>query len=206
MDNNRRKGQLVPCANCGTLSYRRPSHIKRGIKITCGSKECRSEWMRGERNPFWGKNHSPEVREKMKAARRANPPRNRRGGRPPEQFTREERAKMSARMKERWRLNRDKMIAALPKGADHPYHKLQTERRHRKNFSRVQRREWTGSQCIWCESTEKLGLDHIIPVMAGGRAEKTNAQTLCHPCNLWKMRYVDLPFYLATLGSQGGRS
>lgn len=200
----KRKGQMVACVVCGVMSYRRPSHIKRGIKITCGSKQCRSEWMRGERNPYWGKTHSPGIRERMKAARRANPPKNRRGGRPPEQFTREERERMSARMKERWRLTRDKMIAALPRGNDHPSRKIQTERRYRIQFTRFQKSEWKGTQCFWCNSTDDLILDHIFPVMAGGKSVKENAQTLCRTCNLWKAHYVDRPLYLAVLGSQGG--
>jgi 5-methylcytosine-specific restriction endonuclease McrA len=106
----------------------------------------------------------------------------------------------------RWAQTRDVMIAQLPRGLDHHYGKEPTERRYRKEWTRLQRKEWTETQCVWCKSTERLTLDHIIPVMDGGLPEKTNAQTLCHPCNLWKSTFVDKPRLLARLGSKGGQT
>lgn len=81
---------------------------------------------------------------------------------------------------------------------------LHPEPRYRRNFTALQRKEWTGKSCIWCSSEESLVLDHVVPVMCGGKNEKQNAQTLCQPCNLWKMVYVDRPMMLA-LGSEGGQ-
>jgi hypothetical protein len=70
--------------------------------------------------------------------------------------------------------------------------------RHRHIFTRVQRKEWKEDRCKWCGSTSKLTLDHIIPVFDGGTNVRTNAQTLCHKCNLWKFHYVDVPRFVAS--------
>ncbi|MBF9058165.1 hypothetical protein HKCCSP123_03125 [Rhodobacterales bacterium HKCCSP123] len=59
------------------------------------------------------------------------------------------------------------------------------------NFTAKQRMLWTGSECVRCGATENLSLDHIIPVSAGGRSVKSNAQTLCQPCNIWKANHED---------------
>ncbi len=161
--------------------------------------------MSGENNPFWGKSHSPEIRDKIKATRRARPaPKGTGPKKGVFKQTPEARAKMSAALKERWRTNRDKMLSYIPRGEEHPYHKLDRERRYRVCFTRFQKRDWQDTKCFYCLAIEDLVLDHIIPAMAGGKNVKSNAQTLCGPCNRWKMRYVDLPFYLATLGDEEG--
>lgn len=70
--------------------------------------------------------------------------------------------------------------------------KLRSNRKYRKeNFTAVQRRNWLGTECARCGSTENLALDHILAVCNGGKAEKENSQTLCQPCNNWKAKYVD---------------
>lgn len=43
-----------------------------------------------------------------------------------------------------------------------------------------------GSCCAYCGSTEKLEVDHIIPVAKGGRNELSNTQVLCEGCNMRK--------------------
>lgn len=40
-----------------------------------------------------------------------------------------------------------------------------------------------GSKCVACSSTDRLEVDHIIPVAFGGGDENENLQTLCLPCN-----------------------
>ena len=45
--------------------------------------------------------------------------------------------------------------------------------------------------CRWCGSKDKLQLDHIIPVSAGGDSEDSNAQTLCVKCNNKKRVNID---------------
>ena len=40
-----------------------------------------------------------------------------------------------------------------------------------------------GGRCVRCHSTEKLEVDHILPVALGGGNEDGNLQTLCFRCN-----------------------
>jgi 5-methylcytosine-specific restriction endonuclease McrA len=201
---NIKTGHDHPCVICQKPVYRSPSDVVRNKHLTCGSSECKTQMFRGERNPFWGKTHSQETREQIKATKAANPTLGRTG--PPKgyQHTPEAKKKMRDALKLRWLTQRDKMVAALPRGKFHHFHKEPQDRRYRKEFTPVQRREWTGDKCIWCSSTEKLTLDHIIPVFDGGQPVRSNAQTLCHPCNLWKLNFVDRPRYIASLGETVG--
>lgn len=193
----RRTGKQFPCTVCGKLFYRRASQIARGITKTCGDPECKSKSMQGENNPFWGKDHSPEVLARIVASKLNKPRRTKMA--PPKGYrhTPEARAAMSAAVRERWRTNRDKMLQKRPE-------KPRSEMRYRKLFTPWQRKNWTGTKCLWCDATDGLVLDHIVPVMCDGKNEQSNAQTLCQPCNIWKMVYVDRPLLLAGLGSNGG--
>lgn len=185
---------------CGEPFYRRASYIARGIHKTCGKSECKSESMSGANNPFWGKTHDPEALEKMFKARSARVgPRKRTG--PPKGYrhTPEAKAAMTAALKERWAKNRDDMLARF---AREP--KPREEMRYRRIFTPFQKREWQGDKCAWCSATDELVLDHVIPIMCGGENERANAQTLCQPCNMWKMVHVDRPLFLAGLGKQRG--
>jgi 5-methylcytosine-specific restriction endonuclease McrA len=194
----KKTGEYIACRICGTLVYRQRSHINRGINVTCGKRECISESMKGENNPFWGKNHDAETRERIKDGRRAHPPKGT-GPKKGYQHTPEARAKITAALKERWRTNRDKMLLNNP-----PKNKPREEQRYRFCFTPHQRKTWTGSKCAWCDSVDELVLDHIIPVMCGGLNERKNAQTLCGPCNRWKMKYVDRPLFLAGFDNPRG--
>lgn len=40
-----------------------------------------------------------------------------------------------------------------------------------------------GDQCVECGSTERLGIDHVIPVARGGRHSIGNLTVLCRRCN-----------------------
>lgn len=40
-----------------------------------------------------------------------------------------------------------------------------------------------GFRCVYCESIERLTIDHIIPVTRGGGNDPENLQTLCRKCN-----------------------
>jgi 5-methylcytosine-specific restriction endonuclease McrA len=200
---NKKTGSFWPCEVCGKDIWRIPDHVRRGVRRTC-SRACQSIRFSGEGNPFWGKNHSPEIREKIKAARRANPPKKKTGPKPGWGHTPETRAAMAVRMVERWKTNRDKMIAALPRGEDHHQKNINPEPRYRRQFTPLQRRDWKADNCAYCGTTDDLTIDHVIPVMAGGKNERTNAQTLCQPCNLWKMGHIDKAILLAILGSESG--
>ena len=174
----RKTGQDIACKICGTLVYRQRSHILRGVNVTCGKRECVSASVTGENNPFWGKNHSPEMREKIKAGQRAHPPKGtgpKKGVFKPRRQRRE--PKCPPLLGSAGRLNREKMLSYIPKGAvDHPYHKMERERRYRVCFTRFHKRDWQADKCAYCEALDGLVLDHIIPAMAGGKNVKSNAQ------------------------------
>ena len=38
-------------------------------------------------------------------------------------------------------------------------------------------------RCLYCRSSSKLQVDHILPKAAGGKGGWDNLQTLCRPCN-----------------------
>lgn len=40
-----------------------------------------------------------------------------------------------------------------------------------------------GMKCLHCGTSERLSLDHIVPVFRGGGDEDSNLQTLCISCN-----------------------
>ena len=44
-------------------------------------------------------------------------------------------------------------------------------------------REKWNHKCAYCESEEKLTIDHIIPQCKGGLDVKTNVIACCHSCN-----------------------
>lgn len=199
---HRRNGQFFNCQECGKEFYRRASFIARGITKTCGDRACISVSMQKEKNPFWGKEHSDEVKAALRDAKTARPynPGGRGLGRKTgSKDGPEARARKSERMRKRWEENRDKMLAMF----DHAP-KPREEQRYRQNFTPFQRKEWKATECAWCSSTEELILDHIVPVVDGGVNIRENAQTLCQPCNIWKSVYVDRPRYLARLAIQGG--
>lgn len=195
-------GQYFNCIICGKKFYRKASLVKRGVTKTCGDRECLSLSMQRENNPFWGKNHSEQVRAALSAQNTAIPLGKKRSG-PPKGYkhTTEARAKMSAALKKRWAENRDAMLAKTQKPP-----RPREEQRYRKDFTPWQKANWKADHCAWCNSTENLTLDHIIAVMSGGINIKENSQTLCQPCNIWKSINVDRPYHLARLSLQGGLS
>jgi 5-methylcytosine-specific restriction endonuclease McrA len=205
----KRSGQYFSCKYCGDQFYRRPSHIRRGITKSCGKSMCKSASMSGEGNPYWGKTHNDEVRAKMKDAKPARPSdasKKRRYGPKPGSFshTPEARKKIAEASRKMWAEKRDMMLASLPRGKDNWWNKISDEPRYRLQFTPLQRREWKDEKCGWCAEVDDLVLDHIIPVMSGGKNIRENAQTLCRKCNMWKRDYVDRPFHLAKLAIEGG--
>jgi 5-methylcytosine-specific restriction endonuclease McrA len=188
----RLNGATFKCVICGKEFYRKRSFIERGITNTCGKSACKSGFFSGSNNPAWGRIPTDDNREAVSQSnkKRTGPPKG-------YKHTLEARAKMSEAVRMRWRDRRDFMIASLTKPP-----KPRSEMRYRKDFTPWQRQDWKSSACLWCAATDDLVLDHIIPVVAGGLNIKGNAQTLCQPCNLWKMVYVDHPYYLAKLASE----
>lgn len=41
-------------------------------------------------------------------------------------------------------------------------------------------------RCVWCGSSSRLELDHILPWSAGGSNSYDNLRTLCHDCNSYR--------------------
>jgi len=52
-----------------------------------------------------------------------------------------------------------------------------------------------GKYCCNCGSTERLEIDHIIPLSRGGRADEDNLQVLCKSCNCKKGSGIDFNQY-----------
>jgi 5-methylcytosine-specific restriction endonuclease McrA len=200
---NHKSGQMFNCIVCQKPFYRRRHEIAYDIKKSCSLK-CSGIARSGENNPFWGKTHSPENRQKISAGVRANPSKTHGPIKGSFKHTEEAKAKMSAALRERWQKNRVDMISYSKRGQNTPRDALMNGPRHQFIFTKTQKREWLGTSCAYCTALDDLVIDHIIPVICGGHNERSNAQTLCQTCNRWKMRYVDLPLYTAILGSERG--
>jgi hypothetical protein len=200
-----KRGITFNCIICGKPFYRPNHNVIHGTKKTCGDKECGRLSKSRENNPFWGKKHSPETVAKIKESRAKNPPKGTGPKKGEFKHTAEAKRLMSIASKERWRTRRADMMAARNNGLNAPYKEIQNEPRHRFIFTPEQKRTWTADRCKWCDATEELVLDHIIPVICGGTNIRANAQTLCGECNRWKMRHVDRPLYFALLGANGAQ-
>lgn len=62
-------------------------------------------------------------------------------------------------------------------------------------FTRDMRKKMlnSDSQCSYCGTKDSLVIDHIIPVMKGGRNIPENCQVLCSSCNRQKSDKIYLP-------------
>ncbi len=58
--------------------------------------------------------------------------------------------------------------------------------------------------CAACGSNEQLVIDHLIPVVRGGKTERGNLQALCAPCNRAKGRQTMVEFMAAREVRHGG--
>jgi 5-methylcytosine-specific restriction endonuclease McrA len=52
-------------------------------------------------------------------------------------------------------------------------------------FARDFRKKYYNSEtsCLICKSKEKIEIDHIVPLFAGGKNEEVNMQFLCRTCH-----------------------
>lgn len=75
-------------------------------------------------------------------------------------------------------------------------------RKHRGSyFSDAMRASWIADQCAMCGATDNLCLDHIVPIAAGGKSIRSNAQTLCRSCNARKSMSSDIALARTANGS-----
>lgn len=65
----------------------------------------------------------------------------------------------------------------------------------REFFTPAVRRKWLAEACARCGTAQRLELDHILPVFAGGKSVRSNIQTLCAPCNKRKFQHEDRQKY-----------
>ena len=52
-----------------------------------------------------------------------------------------------------------------------------------------------GNKCVNCGATERLEVDHKIPLSRGWRHDEDNMQILCKTCNLKKGKSIDINQY-----------
>lgn len=79
---------------------------------------------------------------------------------------------------------------AMPQWTDEAQRREVRRRRWRVYQCRHEVFERDGHQCVECGSADRLEVDHIMPMAAGGDDELSNLQTLCKPCNASKKDHV----------------
>ena len=62
-----------------------------------------------------------------------------------------------------------------------------------------ERQRLLSSPCAECGSTEKIQIDHIIPISRGGRHSIGNLQSLCASCNMAKSDMLLVEWHTKTL-------
>lgn len=155
----------------------------------------------GELNHFYGHTHTPEALEKNRLAHLGN--QHAKGH--THTHTPDVCARISAAMKSLWeRRYADPTID--PNIPMHP-ERLQgfTGQVTRGRWTARQQKEWKDAMCAFCGTTDNLELDHIVPKFMGGTNTRDNCQTLCQPCNNWKLNHIDKPQYKALLAAQGAK-
>lgn len=50
--------------------------------------------------------------------------------------------------------------------------------------------EYFGNRCLWCETTDNLERDHVVPISKGGTNYIHNIQPLCKTCNRKKWNKI----------------
>ena len=58
------------------------------------------------------------------------------------------------------------------------------------------------SPCRFCEASENITADHIIPIVKGGRHSEGNLQPLCKSCNSEKHAKLQIEFIAQKKGSE----
>jgi 5-methylcytosine-specific restriction endonuclease McrA len=157
----------------------------------------------GASNHFYGKTHTPEALEKNRQAHLGKSTGNQyaKGYR----HTPDACARIAAAMKATWEQRRADPTLA-PNIPMHPERAEGiTGQIPRSRWNPSQQRNWKADCCAWCGATDLLELDHIIPRFMGGTNTRDNCQTLCQPCNNWKLNHIDKPQYKALQAVQGAK-
>lgn len=204
--NGIKRGRTYTCPECGTEFYRGPANVKatNQDRPKFCSRKCLNSYQRGDKNPFWGRTHSAATKDKISKSRKGKCLQN--SNALGYKHTDAARAKIGDASKRLWSEHAEKMNGSRRRGKDHPNWKPPELRTSRKCFTPLQQRTWKDSKCAYCHGSDDLVLDHIIPLFDGGYHRRENVQTLCQPCNLWKVYNVDLPRYHAALALQGDRN
>jgi len=80
----------------------------------------------------------------------------------------------------------------IARGWKHPYHALSDARRDIRTYASLFTRDMRkvlltpDACCVKCGSMNHLEIDHIIPVVLGGKNEQANVQILCKRCHKTK--------------------
>lgn len=179
------------CSKCGeskplTDFPPRNDHSKDGLHTEC--RDCRRaykrEWMRRKRqaNPEWARRVDREWREKNPEAALAKDRR----------FKKKNAAELRAKARERNRANPEPKRASYRKWRQRNRDKELTRLATRRALLRdtPELREFISQMlkqpCVYCGSTERISIDHVVPLSRGGKHEASNLAPACLPCNASK--------------------
>lgn len=190
------------CTYCGSVI----TQAKRGVRLenrkTCGAPKCRQAHRR-TLNAKWRKDNPDYFRE-WKAA---NPERKQELNRASrDRHRRAEYAQNRARYaanKKRFRTMVRNWEQRNP-GAMSDY---RARRRARKKNGRVSTRDWNrlvrryGSRCFYCCCGGPMTMDHVIPLVRGGRHTIGNVVPACRSCNSSKQDRLLMEWRLACPGA-----
>jgi len=179
--------QTKKCSRCGEVKARSEFHKRKTSRdgLRCDCKECVKEYKA---------KYYVENREEKKAATakyRADNPENVLASRA------KYRAKNRGKIKERcskWRAENPDYDAKYRKA--NPDKARVKESRRRASLANAQgthtadqlkaRFDYQGNKCVYCDSTENLHADHMIPLSRGGTNFASNMAPACASCNLSK--------------------
>lgn len=172
--------------------FYRSKNTKSGYRGKC--KSCTNE----DNNSWYAENIDTR-RETIKAWDKANS--DQRNAYFQEYRAREENKARAKEHSDAWYLaNRDKALARQKQARlDNPeYERSRTVAKGQRRRARILQsggnlpanavliiKECYGDQCLRCDKKE-ITLDHVVPLIKGGRNALENLQPLCKSCNSWK--------------------
>jgi len=209
------------CTKCQTEKSVDLFHLCRNKPIAV-CKECKKVYGRQYyidnkeivkiKRAAYQKAHRSEQYEHLKKWRKNNPEKSREAGR--RQYA--ENIEHRRAVKNAWKLQNPEAIKSaleryrlqhLPKMAEKA-HKYRARKRSNGVYQ-VSEKELIklySSPCIACGTTERVTVDHIIPIVRGGRHSIGNLQPLCLSCNSSKnaKTMAEWKYFLNTERTQNG--